>query len=237
MQILSVLFTLFVSGVVLAAPSKIPGRTTCSAATKTLVLPSSQPSGTPLATPSGSPSFVGVGVGVQNYTCSAAGTYTSAGAVAELFDISCLPESELNSITTLVWDAWEHAPKQITISEVISDLEQFSPPTVLGQHYFITNPVTGTGLSPKWDFTSASEAGHSDAFVVGAKTGDIPDPTTPSTNVDWLSLKNVAGEGDLATQIYRVQTHGGQPPSSCTPNSTLISVRYVAQYWLYGGSY
>lgn len=38
-------------------------------------LPASQ---TVLVAPSTSPDFIGLGVGVQNYTCAAAGTYTSA---------------------------------------------------------------------------------------------------------------------------------------------------------------
>lgn len=83
---------------------------------------------------------------------------------------------------------------------------------VLGQHYFITNPLTGSGLSPKWDFTSAIEKGHPNAFIVGAKAGDIAAPTNPGTNVDWLMLNGV--QGDLASQVFRVETRGGQPPAS-----------------------
>ena len=113
-------------------------------------------------------------------------------------------------MTNWVYDAWKSAPSKITAAEIISGLNVFHPAVVLGQHYFITNP--SGGLSPKWDFTSASEAGHPDAFVIGVKTGDIPDPSNPHINVDWLSLKN--GGGALADQVFRVQTRGGQPPSS-----------------------
>ena len=99
----------------------------------------------------------------------------------------------------------------MTASDMIKLLSKAPEPFVLGQHYFIPNPITGSGLSPKWDFTSAALAGNANAFVVGAKTGDVPAPTGAS-DVDWLSLKNVQGE--LATQIFRVATKGGQPPSS-----------------------
>ena len=99
----------------------------------------------------------------------------------------------------------------MTPQEIIDGLDGIGSPEVLGQHYFILNP-SGSGLSPKWDFTSASEAGHPDAFVIGARTGDIPAPTNPTTNVDWLSLSNAGG--DLADQVFRVQTRGGQPPAS-----------------------
>ncbi|GJE92675.1 hypothetical protein PsYK624_088300 [Phanerochaete sordida] len=211
-----------------AAPAS---RSECSTAGDTLNLPGST-SALP-APPAGDPSFIALGVGVQNYTCGATGTYTSTGAVAELFNLACADESAFNIITDVVSAAWQAAPASFTPQELISDLAVFHPAIVLGQHYFIANP-TG-GLSPKWDFTSASLAGHPDAFVVGARTGDVPAPTNPAVNVDWLSLKNASG--DLATAIYRVQTRGGQPPTSCTLGTPDISVRYVSQYWFYGGSF
>lgn len=136
---------------------------------------------------------------------------SSVGALAELFDLACLPQSEFNIVTTVAYYAWLAAPDDVTAQDIIDDLEIFHPSIILGQHYFIPNP-SGSGLSPKWDFTSASEAGHPDAYVIGIRTGDIPAPKDPSVNVDWLSLSN--GGGDLADQIYRVQTRGGQPPTS-----------------------
>lgn len=142
-------------------------------------------------------------------------SYSSVGAYAELFDISCHPQSSFGTITDTAFAAWQHAPKSVTAASLVNGLAAIKPAFVLGQHYFITNPITGSGLSPKWDFTSASEAGKADAFVVAAKTGDVPAPTSPTTNVDWLSLSNV--QGDLATQIFRMETRGGQPPASvCT---------------------
>jgi hypothetical protein len=75
----------------------------------------------------------------------------------------------------------------------------------------VTSP-SGTGISPKWDFTSRKFAGNATAFVLGAKTGDILAPTDPATNIDWLQLAAVQGE--LASEIFRVDTVGGQPPTS-----------------------
>lgn len=54
----------------LAAPAKTSG---CSIPASVLQVPSGQ---TLLVAPTVAPSFVALGVGVQNYTCSAAGTYT-----------------------------------------------------------------------------------------------------------------------------------------------------------------
>lgn len=149
--------------------------------------------------------------------------HRSTGAVAELFDISCLSESAYEDLTDLAFEAWEAAPASISAQDVINALAPFHSPLVLGQHYFIVNPITGSGLSPKWDFTSASEAGHPDAFVVGAKTGDVLAPTNPQTNVDWLSLS--AAQGDLADQVYRVVTRGGQPPSSVSVYHRKVNAR------------
>jgi len=221
------------AAIVHAAPSPTTA-SLCDVSTATLTLPSST-SGTPLATPLASgPKFIGLAVGVQNYTCGSTGTYTSVGALAELFDISCLPSSTYNDLVTAAYDIWESASPSTTAQDVIDALSDAGNPEVLGQHYFIANPTTGS-LSPKWDFTSASEAGHPNAYVVGAKTGDIPAPTDPAVNIDWLSLSNA--QGDLATQIFRVQTRGGQPPTSCTSGSPEIFVRYTSQYWFYGGSF
>ena len=138
--------------------------------------------------------------------------HRSAGAVAELIDVSCqVYEPGFDTIQHDLYNVWTKLIPH-PIEAIIDLLHLLNPPYVLNQHYFVPNPVTGEGLSPKWDFTSASEAGHPDAYVIGIRTGDIPAPKDPSVNVDWLSLSN--GGGDLADQIYRVQTRGGQPPTS-----------------------
>ncbi|KAJ3485744.1 hypothetical protein NLI96_g4744 [Meripilus lineatus] len=196
----------------------------CSISNVVLSLPPNQ---TQLIAPSTPPDFISIGVGVQNYTCGTTGTFASVGAVAELFDISCLKPSTFEHATDLAFNAWENAPDGLTIQKIIHSLSLLKNCGILGQHYFIPNPITGSGLSPKWDFTSASKKGHPNAFVVGARAGGIPAPTNPGTNVDWLVLNGV--QGDLATQIFRVVTRGGQPPTTCTAGQS-ISVKYASQY-------
>ncbi|KAL0571271.1 hypothetical protein V5O48_010688 [Marasmius crinis-equi] len=156
-------------------------------------------------------SFIALGVGTQNYTCSSAGNYTSAGAVATLYDISC---------TYANFDA-------------TADVQNL---LVLGQHFFITNPVNASaGISPKWDFTS--RLGDPQAFVVGARIDFMPAPVDPATNIDWLKLGAVPGQGSLASEIYRTDTKGGQPPASCAVGSKPITVKYSATYWFTGGKF
>ena len=141
---------------------------------------------------------------------------------------------------------WSELPSGLTIGEVIKTLSYVKNPIVLGEHYFITNPITGTGLSPRWDFTSHAFKGNPNAFVVGNKTGDLAAPTGPQ-DIDWLYLKAIQGE--LANEVYRTDTRLGQPPASvgqvhsryfafslmnqyqCTPGDTsTTSVKYVSKY-------
>jgi len=228
------MLSISLASLLLAVPAlALPKLSGCNLSNAKLSLPSNQ---TVLAQPTGAPSFVGLGVGVQNYTCNATSlTYSNVGAVAELFDISCLSGTPLfTTIQNGAFDLWDKAPASLTAQDIIQKLG--SRPIILGQHYFVANPLPAPGspaLSPKWDFTSDSEKGNAQAFVIGAKVGDLPAPTGKS-DVDWLQLKSV--EGELASTIYRVDTKSGQPPSSCTAGAPLLSVKYTAIYWFYGGS-
>ncbi|KAI0300025.1 hypothetical protein B0F90DRAFT_1912230 [Multifurca ochricompacta] len=175
--------------------------------------------------------YVALGVGVQNYTWVLS---SSIGAVAELFDISCLyKSSEFSKIQDDAFKILSQSPNNNpSESTLISRLHHNWGLDVLGQHYFIVNPAGG--LSPKFDFTSSgSTAGNSNAFVVTAKVGDIP-ALTGHQDVDWLRPNGVSGK--LASQVFRVFTKAGEPPASCSPGSPPISVKYTAQYWFYGSS-
>jgi hypothetical protein len=83
--------TLSLSTLSYATIIRNPPQTHCPSAKILPKLPANQ---TALAVPAGEKtSFAALGRGVQNYTCSAAGNWTSVGAVAQLFDISCLTSS------------------------------------------------------------------------------------------------------------------------------------------------
>jgi len=206
----------------------------CDVSTAEIVL-----TGSTLPTPSSAPHFIGLGVGTQNYTCASTGTYTNVGAFAELFDASCLyGKSSFTSLSATAFKAWNASTTTNVYNSgaVMSATHVMSSPSTLGQHYFIANPVTGTGLSPKWDFTSNAFAGNPAAFVVGSKVDDDPAPTNTTANIDWLYLTNLTGT--LANGVYRIDTQGGQPPASCTfGESPEIYVKYTAMYWLIGGSF
>ncbi|KAJ3492625.1 hypothetical protein NLJ89_g11191 [Agrocybe chaxingu] len=188
-----------------------------------------------LTQPTTSLSFVAIAIGTQNYTCSSAGTYTNIGAVAELFDISCLYNtSSFGVIPDLAIGVWKAAPPSLTPQQIISKLQPLSSPVVLGEHYYVPNPLTGQGLNPEWNFSSHGRfKGNADAYVVAAKANNIAAPTG-SQDIDWVSLKSLAGK--LAQQVYRTDTQLGQPPASCTPGSPDITIRYASKYWLFGSS-
>ncbi|KAJ6595520.1 hypothetical protein DFH09DRAFT_1134863 [Mycena vulgaris] len=230
-KMLALTFLPFMFSSVFAFPSV--GRSAgdrCDLSAAKMRLPSNQ---TLLVAPSQGPSYIGLAIGTQNYTCASTGTYTNVGAVAELFDVSCLYGTpEFFSLQQIAYTVWKFASPAAPISEIISFLQPFKASFVLGQHYFVPAP-SGTGISPKWDFTSGALAGHPDAFIIAAKVGDMLAPTGPP-DVDWLSLTKV--QGDLATQVFRINTVGGLPPASCTAGSPPIAVKYASMYWLYGSS-
>ncbi|GBE88620.1 hypothetical protein SCP_1400250 [Sparassis crispa] len=187
--------------------------------------------------PAVSPSHIGLAFGVQNYTCSSSNTFTNVGAVAELFDVSCVVnESFFQSLPNMLYNAWTSLDDGFTILDIIDILHFANPPEVLAQHYFVPNPVTGSGLSPKWDFTSSGFfEGVSNAFVIAKANGTLPSPDNSTLDITWLEVTRV--EGDIASTVFRLNTIGGQPPSTCSyGQSQNISVKYTSNYLFYGGN-
>jgi len=218
---------------------------TCPVSTFKLALPANQ---TVLSIPTGvEPAYIALGVGVQNYTCTN-GTFGSIGAVAALYDISCAhclpgkPSSFFTSIPSIIEPIMPTSPPLSSASAIDAFLQTKLPATLsgvfgkglstdlLGQHYFVPNPLPGgTGISAKFDFTSASQKGDPNAFVTLKKIGDLAAPTGKQ-DVDWLELANI--QGSLAQYVFRVNTAGGQPASTCTGTET-TSVKYAAEYWFF----
>ena len=140
--------------------------------------------------------------------------YSSVGAVAEVIDFSCnTSDASFATIQNDIYDAWNNAAQSESIQDVIASVLAENPPRNLGQHYFVTNPTTGQGVSPKWDFTASGEnKGNVDAYVIGKGVGNLASPDDSSKDVAWLQVQNV--EGKLADTVYRFDTVSGQPPSS-----------------------
>jgi len=147
----------------------------------------------------------------------------SAGAVAQLFDISGLNGSpEFDTIQECVYTNWAGDQDSNPLDGgLVSQVTSQFGLAHQGLHTF-TN--FNGALDPKFDFTQCTN--NPNNFVIATKTGDIAAPTNPSSNVDWLHLTNV--DGDLASDVYRVVTVGGKPPSEvnfsqiCDNNAQLM---------------
>ncbi|TEB36552.1 hypothetical protein FA13DRAFT_1786951 [Coprinellus micaceus] len=223
--------SIFATALLAISALAAPVTPTCSTEKAIMALPDSQ---TLLAKQSGPPSFALLGVGVQNYTCGADGKFASAGAVAELFDISCLAgKPAFNTVQDTAMRVWSTIPDRIFSSKLAPLITAPLGCLSAGKHYFTKNAAGG--ISPVWDMRTTglkSVQGKAGAYVLAAKVANIPAPTG-AQDVDWLQLKNV--EGQLATAIYRTDTRGGPAPASCTAGQTL-SVKYTSKYFLFGST-
>lgn len=76
-------------------------------------------------------------------------------------------------------------------------------------------------------------------FVAAGRVGGCAAPSSATGNengaaVDWLKLARKQGEVNGGIEeIYRVYTAGGRAPAACS-TAGLLTVDYVAQYWMYG---
>lgn len=193
----------------------------------------------------------------------------SAGAVADVFDISCVASFNYEQLTTVsdeLFNAWNSSlAGNATIQQLITTLPTLIPPElILCQHYFVPNGAGG--IAPQWDFrTNPKFVGNDNAIFVG-KVLTNTSSSRPTQDIPWLHLGKVSG--DIFDEVYRIRTVGGVAPSSvslsgahqapfvpdpadtcayacplfssshqCVSGTTSnISVKYVAQYWIFGGS-
>jgi hypothetical protein len=158
------------------------------------------------------------------------------GAVAQIFDISCLHDKTIFAdVAVVAFDAWSEAPESTTAQNLKSlDLpfkglgkNILDEQSLLGLHFFVKNSSAGaiTGI-PAWDFASSQHSKQ--AFVDVAAFEKLAAPRNV-TDVPWLQVKGTKGK--LATTVYRLFTRGGQPPAKCGPKDPKeISVKYTSQY-------
>ncbi|KZV88428.1 hypothetical protein EXIGLDRAFT_772708 [Exidia glandulosa HHB12029] len=174
------------------------------------------------------PRFITAGVGVQNYTCSDKGTYTSVHWRGRISLRRLLPRTQhahLPHIQDILFTSTSLSASPSSASQSILNVLLLDAVLKIGDHYF--SSINGT-LTPVFDFTNSLE--DKTQFVASKKTGNVKSPDG-NENVDWLELKTV--DGSLAKYTFRLDTKAGQPPASCTPGTSDISVPYAAQYWFY----
>ncbi|THW71707.1 hypothetical protein D6D18_10435 [Aureobasidium pullulans] len=154
--------------------------------------------------------YITLGVGTQNYSCSAAGAIpTSIGAVADLYDASMLMSpSKLSLIPSFAAVAY-------------STHTWFDLPT-LGHHWFSAAGVPTFDLEGK-------------GFLSAKKVSSVPAPSgCIASSIDWLFLEDDGrGVSRNVQAVYRVETAGGNPPATCS-KAGVVKVSYAAEYWFYG---
>ncbi|RSH94360.1 hypothetical protein EHS25_004163 [Saitozyma podzolica] len=84
-------------------------------------------------------------------------------------------------------------------------------------------PNATSGVSA--EFASATD------HTVFSKMGSL-NASDAITDVPWLELTAIAGQGTLAKTALRLDTVGGQPPASCATEGAQLSVQYAANYFL-----
>ncbi|WWC87564.1 uncharacterized protein L201_002454 [Kwoniella dendrophila CBS 6074] len=166
-------------------------------------------------------SRISVGRGIQNYTCTQ-GNYVSAGALANLFDVSCVYTMSANIIDSKTVDK---LLPQVAYSALSYPYSGQLPIAI--HHEFVDTPGSSTAgsISPKFYTSIGTEN------VIVKKINGVNDPINPSINVPWLQLGALENQGTLSKSVFRLNTYKGQPPSSCTKEGEQLSVEYAAMYW------
>ncbi|GAB7341920.1 hypothetical protein MBLNU457_g0227t1 [Dothideomycetes sp. NU457] len=175
-------------------------------------------------------SHIALGRGTQNYTCDTTNltsTPTAIGAVASLFNITCLASFAPALITILPSIALD-----LPVPNTPSSPSQSSFFDLSGHHYFLnsTTPFFNLDTSAHDYGMGAFKKANSSAAPAGAMKGV---GGKGDGAVAWLKLCALDGLGEVAKEVYRVQTAGGNPPGSCVGMPSAFEVQYAAQYWFY----
>ena len=148
----------------------------------------------------------------------------SRGALATLYDVSCQvtdAKSRSKFDGKLIPDF---------LKDFLKPIQDLLPPKTsapsIGDHYFR-------------DGTTAMFVLNDGKFIASGRIDGCAAPTSAAGNengaaVDWLKLARKDGElnGGIE-EVYRVQTAGGRAPATCSA-AGLLTVDYVAEYWMYG---
>ncbi|KAI0536707.1 hypothetical protein GGR58DRAFT_378610 [Xylaria digitata] len=188
----------------------------------------------PLPTPAAglTVKHVAIGRGTQNYTCGADATAapTAAGAVATLFDASCVAAAYPDLLHLL--------PKlalQFDLPYSAETNAKMGPTNLLmsGKHFFTnaTTPFFNLDTPRK----SIGEAPCSKLNATNAPA-DAPKGRQGEAAVPWLLLSaNPDATGGIH-EVFRVETAGGSAPATCAGQPASFQVQYAAEYWFFASS-
>jgi len=167
---------------------------------------------------------VAIGRGTQNYSCGAIETAApvALGAVATLYNASCVASTNPDLLSTLPDVALQFKLKDISKDTLPPNL------AISGQHYFsnLTTPVFNLD-------TAAMDLG----FAPCAKNNSEPAPAGAAMGQDdegfgavaWLKLLTRDGATGNLKEVYRVNTAGGKPPTTCAGMPATFEVGCAAE--------
>lgn len=178
---------------------------------------------------------VAIGRGTQNYTCDTSNTTaapTAAGAVATLFNASCIASAYpdlLNMLprVSLAFNltASPAYPKNLVPASSNSRLAPGN--YVISGHHFFTDATT-----PFFNLdTDSLQLGT----IPCSKNASVAAPTGSAVGqqgekaVTWLKLSAKEGATGRLQEVYRVETAGGSSPSTCAGMPASFQVEYSAQ--------
>jgi hypothetical protein len=163
---------------------------------------------------------IAVGRGTQNYTCDNATSTAipkAIGAVATLFNVTCMAGPYTSLLDVL---------PSIALKFPVPDANAVLSPANLflsGHHYF-TNATT--------PFFNLNTAGHNWGLMGCSKLNATNAPKT-DTDVPNLKLATKTRDGCAISEVYRLNTAGGQPPKTCSGMPKSFEVQYAAEYWFW----
>jgi hypothetical protein len=163
---------------------------------------------------------IAVGRGTQNYTCdnnTDSAVPKAIGAVATLFNVTCMagPYTQLLDVMP-----------RIALQFPVPDPNSVTSAANLflsGHHYF-TNLTT--------PFFNLNAAGH-EWGQMGCSKLNSTNAANADTDVVNLKLATKTRDGCTISEVYRLNTAGGQPPKTCSGMSKSFEVQYAAEYWFW----
>jgi len=181
---------------------------------------------------------IAIGRGTQNYTCPSnqTGPPSAAGAVAVLYNASCLISSFPDLGLALSKAALQFNLTDAELAQGHVSAKHLAPSNLLmsGLHYFPKGDTPFFNL----DLEPLNHVGE----IPSAKEADAaPPPNAPTGQkgekaVKWLKLKAREGATGGLREVYRVETVGGSAPATCEGMPEKFVVQYSTQYWFYAAS-
>jgi hypothetical protein len=138
------------------------------------------------------------------------------GAVATLFDATTLAKTNEALLHTI--------PAQVVYDSIAQVGQRFN---LLGNHYF------DSASTPTFNLSTVEKVGFMQKTLAVAAPADANIGPNKTSAVSWLDLNLKPGYPfKNITQVYRVETAGGNPWATCNSTATMI-VQYAAEYWFY----